>query len=260
MTSAASAPLTRAIRRAAREEIGALQRPVSIPELADKIKEHHPSIAEAIVDESVDYVRVTITTSPESEFVRYDPPEGSDMSVGAKARRIYWGVRGDRYCPEWKATERGSRGEGAGRGRGRGRGEGKSKRRSVSRAPSASLAHVEEQCRGAASEEMELPAGTLEKLPGCAAEEGPESTWQWEERAGREGAAECAWITENAEYGECAWENEWERECRAESPQPTSASGPSPWAAEAVENPFLYSSPLRWGSVFGSDCEPGPEW
>jgi hypothetical protein len=84
----------------------ALERPVCISELTRDIAALDATLARAIANKSLDYVRVTISTAPRRQFVKYKYiAAGLDIAIpDHNPRKAYWGVLGENYSESWKAA------------------------------------------------------------------------------------------------------------------------------------------------------------
>jgi hypothetical protein len=75
-----------------------------ISEIVEAIKAHGGALANAIACKSVDYVRVTISTAPRCQFVKYKPADPDMADPNHNSRKAYWGVLGINYSKSWKAA------------------------------------------------------------------------------------------------------------------------------------------------------------
>jgi hypothetical protein len=120
------------IRNAARGLMRELRRPVSVLEIESWIKERDEGLSKEVSGKSVDYVRVTMSSTGKGEFVKYVSPSWWKRKEGESGKKNYWGEGGVEYGVEWeaigrsagKASRRKGEGEGEGEGAGRGEGEG----------------------------------------------------------------------------------------------------------------------------------------
>lgn len=79
-----------------------------------KIAKDHEDVGEAVRQRSVDYVRVTMSSTSHGHFVKYRAASGAAMAPGESGLKVFWGVDGDEYGEEWVA-ERDANGEMAAR-------------------------------------------------------------------------------------------------------------------------------------------------
>jgi hypothetical protein len=93
--------LTQRLRRVATDLCNDLKRPVSIREISTIITKKCPDMAIQIQRRSVDYVRVTITTSPPGQFVKYRAGPGLRLPRSETSQKLFWGISGHTYGPNW---------------------------------------------------------------------------------------------------------------------------------------------------------------
>jgi hypothetical protein len=78
-----------------------MERPVSVLEIEKFIKEERPELGNKLRGKSIDYVRVTLGTTPKGVFVKFKCPEGMRLSEGESQKKIFWGIKGMEYGNAW---------------------------------------------------------------------------------------------------------------------------------------------------------------
>jgi hypothetical protein len=84
-----------------------LGRPVSIVEMKRNLAER-PELSELwgkVRGKSVDYVRVTLSTTPEGVFSKFECPREQELSAGESSKKLFWGLCGAEYDAVWRPSE-----------------------------------------------------------------------------------------------------------------------------------------------------------
>jgi hypothetical protein len=97
----AAAKTTTEIRKAAKELMTRVMRPVSVLEIQTFIAREMPLLNAKICAKSIDYVRVTLATTPKGAFVKFGCPEEIKLSAGESQKKLFWGVGGVQYDGIW---------------------------------------------------------------------------------------------------------------------------------------------------------------
>jgi hypothetical protein len=90
--------VTESIRQATVELMKATDRPVTVSEIREYIRGHHPPLSTHLDGKRKDYLRITISISPKRQFSKYRhrvQPQSRD------AHTIFWGLRSKVYSPDW---------------------------------------------------------------------------------------------------------------------------------------------------------------
>jgi hypothetical protein len=95
------------IRTAAKELMEQLGRPVSVSEIKSFIEAEKKELSAKVNEKSIDYVRVTLTTTPGGVFVKYLCPREFELSCGESSKKLFWGLSGGVYEGMWRVSEEG---------------------------------------------------------------------------------------------------------------------------------------------------------
>jgi hypothetical protein len=92
------------IRNATRELILSLGRPASILEIKDFILRSKPELWKKVTAKSLDYVRVTLGTTPAGHFTKFECPGDFMLTSGERSKKLFWGLSGLDYGEAWRPS------------------------------------------------------------------------------------------------------------------------------------------------------------
>jgi hypothetical protein len=93
------------IRAAANELMERLGRPVSVLEIKNFIQCEKAELSAKVSKKSIDYVRVTLSTTPGGVFRKFLCPREFELCAGESSKKLFWGLSGASYDGVWRPAE-----------------------------------------------------------------------------------------------------------------------------------------------------------